>query len=114
VDPVDHPVRLERAPDLPGDLLVGRDLLERARPGRVPETIEMLGEAEDPPLVEPQPLPHRVASLHCAVERADPGFVAMDEIPVHVDDQITIAFVERLEHDGFPVREFMRRRRTAM
>src|SRR5262249_57908031 len=56
VDVVGHLVRPQRRADLPGDLLVGRDPLEREGRGRTPQPGQMLVQLEDPALVEPAPL----------------------------------------------------------
>ncbi len=65
------PLARRVAPHLAGDLLVGRDRLERERRGRAAQPGQVLVQPEDPPLVQPQPFPDRVAALHRGVERAD-------------------------------------------
>ena len=100
VHAVAHRVRLERAADLRDHRLVARDLREREGLRRGAEPREMLLQPEDAPVVEPQPLPHRVAALHGAVEGRDAGFVAMDEAAVDVDEKVRVAGVVSLEHGG--------------
>jgi hypothetical protein len=93
-----HAVGGERAPDLLGDLLVGRDLAERQRPGRGTQPSQVLVQPEDPPVVQPEPLPDRVAALDGRVERAYRGAVAVGEPAAHVDDQIAVALIGCLQH----------------
>ena len=62
----------------------------RARPR------DVLVELADAAVVEAQTFPHRVAALHRGVEWAHARLVAVKQFPVHVDDQVAIAFVEGL------------------
>src|SRR5712692_3154893 len=58
----------------------------------------MLVQFEDPTIIKPQPLPNRVAPLHCRIERTDPGLVAMNELTVDVDRQVLVFGIRFLEH----------------
>ncbi|MHC4211673.1 MAG: hypothetical protein ACYSWT_18420 [Planctomycetota bacterium] len=75
-----------------------RNLFEGQGPGRAAEPIEVLGQLEDPSLVDAQPLPHGVAALDGRVERADPRLVARPEVAVDVDEDVAVLLVEVLEH----------------
>jgi hypothetical protein len=59
----------------------------------------MLLELENPSLVQPQSFPDRIAALDSRIERADSGFVAMDQLPVDVDDQVAVFRVKLLKHE---------------
>ena len=48
------------------------------------------------PVVQPKALPHRVATLHRRVERADPRLVTVGEPATHVDDDVAVALVKGL------------------
>lgn len=98
VHPVPHAVRRERPADLLDDLLIRGNLGEGERQGGGPEPGEVLPQLEDAPVVQAQPLPDRIAPLHNRVERADAGFVAVNERPVHVDDEIAVPLVKPLQH----------------
>ena len=98
MDAVTHPVRFQRASDLGDDRLVRGDLREGERLGGASQPVQVLDELEDPALVQPQPLPHGVPALDGAVERADAGLVAVQELAAHVDDQVPVALVELLQH----------------
>ncbi len=98
VDAVGHSVRGQRPPDLLDDLVVGRDLDEGQRLGGAVKAIEMLAQPEDAAVVKPQTFPYGIATLDHGIERADPGLVAVDQLPVDVDLQVTVSFVESLQH----------------
>jgi len=59
----------------------------------------MLVQFEDPTVVKTQPFPNRVAALHRRIERTDPGFVAMDQLTVDVDDQVAVPGIKFLKHE---------------
>ena len=58
---------------------------------------EVLVQLEDPAIVEPEPLPNGIASLHDGVEGADARLVPVKQPAVHIDDQVAVAFVRRAE-----------------
>ena len=47
-------------------------------------------------MVEPEPLPNRVAALDHGVERAHRGPVAVGELAAHVDDEVTVTLIKGL------------------
>ena len=94
---VAHAIRGERPADLLDDLLVRRNLGEGERQGGGPEPGEVFPQLEDAAVVQAQPLPDGVAPLHHRVERADAGLVAVNERPVHVDEEVAVPFVELLQ-----------------
>ncbi len=100
VDAIPHAVRFQRSTDLRDDLGVGGNPVERERFGGRSQPRQVLVELEDPAGVEPQSLPHRVAALHCRVERTHPGFVTVRKLAIDVDEQVAVAFVEALEHQA--------------
>ena len=53
---------------------------------------------ENPAIVQPQSLPHRVAALHGGIKRADSGLVAMHEVTVDINDQVAISLIKFLKH----------------
>ncbi len=53
---------------------------------------------ENPAVVQTQPFPHRVTTLHSRIERADPGLIAMHQLAVDVHNQIAVSVVEFLKH----------------
>ena len=99
VNAVHHAVGLECATDLVDDLLVGGDVGERQRLGGVPQAVQVLDQPEDAPVVEPQAFPHAVTPLHDAVEWADAGLIAMDELAADVDDEIPVPLIKLLKDD---------------
>ena len=82
--------------------------VERERLGRVPQPGQVLVQPEDPPGVEPQALPDRVAALDRGVERAHRGPVAVGELAAHVDDQVAVALIVILQHHVAPLEHGMR------
>ncbi len=76
----------------PGSVLEGQRLGRATQPG------EVLGQLEDPPVVQAQALPHGVTALHDGVERTDPGLVGSAEDTADVDDQPVVARVVALLH----------------
>ena len=60
----------------------------------------MLGQPKDASLIEPQTFPYAVTALHDAVERADTGLIAMDELTVDVDDEIPVPLIKLLKDDS--------------
>jgi hypothetical protein len=50
-------------------------------------------------LVEPQAFPDAVAPLNDAVEGADAGPIAVDELTVDVDDEIPVPLIKLLKDD---------------
>ena len=101
---VAHLVRVQRATDLPDEVRVVRDLGEGERLRRGTQPAQVVFEAEDASVVEAQPLPHRVAALHDAVEGAHAGLVAVHERTVHVDEDVRVAWIEALQHDYTRIR----------
>ena len=59
----------------------------------------MLQELENPAVVKPQSFPDCIAALDSRIERADPGFVAMDQLSVDIDDQVAVFRVKLLQHE---------------
>jgi len=100
---VAHLVGGQRAANLLDDLFMRRDLGEGERHGRTAKPIEMLDQFEDPAVVHPQAFPNGVAALHSRIKGTDARLVAMHQPAVDVDKQVSIAFVEFLEH-GIPDR----------
>ena len=98
VNSVAHFVGGEGALQLFDDFLARRTIDNRQCARRTLEPVEMLGQFEDPAVVKPQSFPNRVAALHCRIERTDPGFVAMHQLTVDVDDQITVLAIKFLKH----------------
>jgi hypothetical protein len=68
------------------------------RASRTFQSIEMFVQLEDPAVVESQPFPHGITSLHCRIERADPSLIAMHQLSVDVYNQISVSLVEFLKH----------------
>ena len=99
---VAHLVGLERPSDFVDDLLIRRYLGERKRQRRTTQPVKVLVEFEDPPVVEAQTLPYRVAPLHCRVEGADAGLVTVDQLAVDVDEEVLVLGIELLEHCRLP------------
>jgi hypothetical protein len=60
----------------------------------------MFLELENPSLVQPQSFPDCIAALDSRIERANPGFVAMDQLSVDIDDQVAVSFIEFLKHES--------------
>src|SRR4030095_10153228 len=89
--------------DLLGDLLVRRDRREGQREGRAPEAVQVLPQAEYPPVVEPEYLPDGIAALYRGVEGAHPRGVAVEELSADVDDDVAVLLVPGLEHDAASV-----------
>jgi hypothetical protein len=58
----------------------------------------MLVKFENPAIVQAQPLPHRIATLHGGIKRADPRLIAMNKLTVNINDQVTISLIELLKH----------------
>jgi hypothetical protein len=58
----------------------------------------MFGELEDSSVVQPQALPHCIATLHRGIKRTHSCLIAMDKIPINVDQKVLILFIEPLEH----------------
>src|SRR5205823_6120749 len=81
---------------------LGRYRGEPQCPGRPAQPGQMLAEPEDPSARDAQALPHGVAALDCGVEWADAGLVAVAEPAAHVDDEVTVTFIEGLEHVFLP------------
>jgi len=79
--------------------------VEGQRPGRGAQPGQVLVQPEDPPVVQPEPLPDRVAALDGRVERAHRGVVAVGEPAAHVDDQVAVALIEDLKHEDLPGRD---------
>src|SRR5690606_35196827 len=76
-----------------------RDLCKRQRHRRAAQAVEMFGEAKNAPVVESQAFPHRIAALHDRIERADPRFATRKQLAVDVNQQVSIALVEGLQHE---------------
>ena len=100
VHSVVHFVGGQGALDFGHDLFVRRNLGKREGGRGTIKTVEMFVEFEDAPIVEPQTFPNRVATLHSGIERTDTGLVAVHEPAVDVHHQVTVLFVELLEHDS--------------
>ena len=60
----------------------------------------MLDQPEYASLVEPEAFPYAVTALYDAVERADAGPIAMDELTVDVDDEIPVPLIKLLKDDS--------------
>jgi hypothetical protein len=58
----------------------------------------MLVEFENPAIVQPQSFPHRVATLHGGIKRADRSLIAMHKLTVYINGQVTISLIEFLKH----------------
>ncbi len=58
----------------------------------------MLGQPEDPAVMQPQPLPHRVAALDGRVERAHSRLIPVRQPPADADDDVPVPLVELLQH----------------
>src|SRR5689334_20116273 len=58
----------------------------------------MFMKLEDASVVEAQPFPYCVTSLHCRIKRADPSLIAMHQLSVNVYEQISVSLVEFLKH----------------
>jgi len=97
VNAILHPVSCEGAPDLLDDFFVRGDFGKSERSRRSMQTVEMLVQFENPAVVNSQPFPDGIPTLHRRIERADPGFIAMKQLTVDVNDQIAISFVEALQ-----------------
>ena len=50
------------------------------------------------PLYRRNPSQTASPALHCRIERADPGFVAMHQLPVDVYDQVAVSLIKFLKH----------------
>jgi len=98
VHAVVHLIRLECALDLADDLVVKRNVGKRQRERRASQSVEMLVQLEDSPVVDAQALPDGVAALNRGVERADAGLVTVNQLTVDVDQQILVLRIELLEH----------------
>src|SRR5439155_10177162 len=62
------------------------------------QPVEMFVELENSTVIQAQPFPDCVAALHCRIERADPCFVTMHQLPVDIDDQVAVSLIEFLQH----------------
>jgi hypothetical protein len=58
----------------------------------------MLVKFENPAIVQPQSLPHRIATLYGGIKWADPCLIAMHKLTVNINDQVTISLIELLKH----------------
>ena len=101
VHAVAHVVRPQRLGDRGGDLRVGRDAGEPERRRGAAQPGQVRVEAEDPPVVQPQPLPHRVAALHHRVERRDARLVPVPQHAVDPVPEVGVALVVPLQHAVF-------------
>src|SRR5262245_61449577 len=95
---IGHFVGRKRLPDLLDNRFVRWNLCEGQSQRGTAQAIEMFGEFEDAALIKPKAFPNGVAALYGRVEGAHAGVVAMDQIPVYVDDQVLVLFVESLKH----------------
>ena len=64
------------------------------------QPVEMFTQPEDPPLVDAQAFPHRIPSLHSAVERADSRLAAVMKRPIDIDEDLAVSFIEGLKHQS--------------
>jgi len=62
------------------------------------QSVEMLMQLEDASVVKPQSFPDCVTALHRGIKRTDPGFIAMHELTVDIDDQVAISLIKSLQH----------------
>src|SRR5947209_7109521 len=58
----------------------------------------MLVQFKDSALIKPQSFPDGIATLDGRIERAHASLIAMHQLTVDVDDQITVSFVKLLQH----------------
>jgi hypothetical protein len=63
------------------------------------QSVEMLMQLEDSSVVKPQSFPDCVTALHRGIKRTDPGYIAMHELTVDIDDQVAILRIKLLEHE---------------
>jgi hypothetical protein len=94
-----HFVRGQRPFDLFDNLFTRWNFGKRERRRRTMQSVEMLMQLEDASVVKPQSFPDCVTALHSGIKRADPGFIAMDELTVDIDDQVAILPIKLLGHE---------------
>jgi hypothetical protein len=62
------------------------NLCKCQRTRTVTKSVEVVIQTEDPSIVKTQPLPHRIPTLNHGIKWAYPGFVAMQQLAIDVDD----------------------------
>ena len=62
------------------------------------QPIKMFVQFENATVIKSQTFPDSIPTLHGRIEWTDPGLIAMNELPVDVNDQVAISFVEFLQH----------------
>ena len=92
-----HFVRGQRPFDLFDNLFTRWNFGKRERRRRAMQSVEMLVQLEDPSVVKPQPFPDCVTALHRGIKGTDPGFIAMHELTVDIDDQVAILLIKSLQ-----------------
>lgn len=98
MDAIAHGIGLKRPANLSRDILVTGNFFEGDGPGRASEPIEVLGEAKNLAIVKTEPFPDSVASLNHGVKRRNNGFIPVNDLAINVDEEVSISFVELLEH----------------
>src|SRR5205085_2686265 len=93
-----HLVRRKRALNLANNVFVRRHFCKRQCLRRAAQSIEVLIEPKDASVIQPQPFPDGVATLHHRIERADAGLIARQQLAVDINNDITISLVELLQH----------------
>jgi hypothetical protein len=99
MNPVAHLVGCERPTDFLNYNFVRRNFGESQSCRGPTQPGEMFIQLKDPPLVEPQTLPDRIAPLHRRIEWTYAGFVAMHKPAIDVHKQVAVFFVKSLKHD---------------
>lgn len=99
MDIVAHVVRFEGTAQFIGESLVSGVTFVTEHVCAFAKPREVFVELEDAAFVKSQSFPNRVTILHRRIERANPGFVAMNESTVDVDDEIAIGGVVGLQHE---------------
>ena len=62
------------------------------------QAIQMFAQFENPPVVKSEAFPDSIPTLHGRIEWTDPGFIAMDELTVDINDQVKISLIGFLKH----------------
>src|SRR6266487_869424 len=101
MDTIAHFVGDERALEFFDDFFAWRKVDNRQCVRRTLQPIKMFVQFKDAAVVESKSFPNRVAALDRRVERADSSFVAVDELTVNVNDQVTVLGAKFLKHSFF-------------
>lgn len=74
--------------------------------GAAEEAVKVLLQTKNPPVVESETFPHRIAILHGGVEGAHAGLVAVEDLTVEEDFEVLVSWIVCLEHGRIVVRQY--------